>query len=199
MLYHVSFFPVKQFYPRIPCFRCENENMDIPRISFSDISKLEALRAIPSSDRILKKMLDLEIYPTLYAYSMAEEFCTIVETPSQEAAGIRLLPCLETQEYVPGARYTGECWMLDPPDMKTITCEKYRVLDIELDQKQNTFIEDAVLEQSETVEDNLIQIFSRFQIKKSPDDPRLKKFLFPGNENKFLMNLLDVLCENCSV
>ena len=89
--------------------------------------------------------------------------------------------------------------MLDPPDMKTITCEKYRVLDIELDQKQNTFIEDAVLEQSETVEDNLIQIFSRFQIKKSPDDPRLKKFLFPGNENKFLMNLLDVLCENCSV
>ena len=52
--------------------------------------------------------------------------------------------------------------MLDPPDMKTITCEKYRVLDIELDQKQNTFIEDAVLEQSETVEDNLIQIFSRF-------------------------------------
>lgn len=92
MLYHVSFFPVKQFYPRIPCFRCENENMDIPRISFSDISKLEALRAIPSSDRILKKMLDLEIYPTLYAYSMAEEFCTIVETPSQEAAGIRLLP-----------------------------------------------------------------------------------------------------------
>lgn len=122
MLYHVSFFPVKQFYPRIPCFRCENENMDIPRISFSDISKLEALRAIPSSDRILKKMLDLEIYPTLYAYSMAEEFCTIVETPSQEAAGIRLLPCLETQEYVPDAIYTGECWMLDPPDMKTITC-----------------------------------------------------------------------------
>lgn len=178
MLYHVSFFPVKQFYPRIPCFRCENENMDIPRISFSDISKLEALRAIPSSDRILKKMLDLEIYPTLYAYSMAEEFCTIVETPSQEAAGIRLLPCLETQEYVPDARYTGECWMLDPPDMKTITCEKYRVLDIELDQKQNTFIEDAVLEQSETVEDNLIQIFSRFQIKKSPDDPRAEKIPF---------------------
>lgn len=123
-------------------------------------------------------MLDLEIYPTLYAYSMAEEFCTIVETPSQEAAGIRLLPCLETQEYVPDARYTGECWMLDPPDMKTITCEKYRVLDIELDQKQNTFIEDAVLEQSETVEDNLIQIFSRFQIKKSPDDPRAEKIPF---------------------
>ena len=144
-------------------------------------------------------MLDLEIYPTLYAYSMAEESCTTVETPSQEAAGIRLLPCLETQEYVPDARYTGECWMLDPPDMKTITCEKYRVLDIELDEQQNTFIEGVVLEQSETVEDNLIQIFRRFQIKKSPDDPRLKKFLFPGNENKFLMNLLDVLCENCSV
>ena len=136
MLYHMSFFPVKQFYPRIPCFRCENENMDIPRISFSDISKLEALRAIPSSDRILKKMLDLEIYPTLYAYSMAKESCTTVKTPSQEAAGIRLLPCLETQEYVPDARYTGECWVLDPPDMKNIICKKYRVLDIELDEQQ---------------------------------------------------------------
>lgn len=69
--------------------------------------------AIPSSDRILKKMLDLEIYPTLYAYSMAKESCTSVKTPSQEA---RVSVCCRVWKHrsmyqMPDIQENVGCWI----------------------------------------------------------------------------------------
>ena len=61
MLYHVSFFPVEQFYPRVPKARCSGENSDILRISFSNKSELDALRAVPDAAKIIQQMLDAGI------------------------------------------------------------------------------------------------------------------------------------------
>ena len=66
MLYHVSLFPVKQFYPRIPVSRCCGENSYISRISFSQFSALKALSAIPEGGRNISCMLKLGICPVLY-------------------------------------------------------------------------------------------------------------------------------------
>ena len=73
MLYHVSLFPVKQFYPRIPVSRCCGENSYISRISFSQFSALKALSAIPEGGRNISCMLKLGIcYRRLSSHTISD-------------------------------------------------------------------------------------------------------------------------------
>ena len=193
MLYHVSLFPVKQFYPRVPIARCLGEDDVIPRISFSEYSELEAIRAVPQAERNIQTLLDLGIEPTLYVYALAEKLCTVVDSPFEKAKGLRLFYC--TEEYVPDTELTGECWLLDTPNMSDIICRTFRITDIAFDMLDEDVqrIESIGLVPCSDAEDNLEQLFKHFHCKVKPDDPNLSKFNYPGNENSFLTHVLEVL------
>ena len=193
MLYHVSFFPVKQFYPRVPKARCTGENSNIPRISFSNKSELEALRAMPDAARIIQLMLDAGIKPTLYVYSVPEDTYVFVQDPCQSADEIRLLPCEQTAVYVPDAKYTGECWLLDAPDMDDVFCETFQITKIK---HFDRWIDDIWMKHIIKSKENLEMVFQKYGCRVSPDNPKLSKFLYPGNENNFLVNVLEILKKN---
>ena len=195
MLYHVSFFPVRKFYPRVPKARCTGENSDIPRISFSNKSKLEALRAVPDAARIIQLMLEAGIKPTLYVYSIPEDAYVSVQDPSLSADGIRLLPCEQTALYVPDAKYTGECWLLDSLDMEDIFCETFQVTKIK---HLDCWIDDIWMKHIIEPKENLEMIFQKYECRILPDNPKLSKFLYPGNENNFLLHVLEILKEKSS-
>lgn len=190
MLYHVSFFPVEQFYPRVPKARCSGENSDILRISFSNKSELDALRAVPDAARIIQRMLDAGIKPILYVYSVPEYKYISVADPDQSAEGIRLLPCEQTTLYVPDAKYTGECWILDTPDMEDIFCETFQITKIK---HFDRWIDDIWMKHIIGPKENLEMIFQKYECRILPDNPKLSKFLYPGNENVFLANVLGIL------
>lgn len=193
MLYHISFFPVKQFYPRVPKARCVGENSDIPRISFSNKTYLEALRAMPDAARIIHLMLEAGIKPTLYVYFVPEDTYVSVQDPNQSADGIRLLPCEQTVFYVPDAKYTGECWLLDVPDMADIFCETFEITQIDC---LDNWIDRIWMNDTICPKENLEMIFQKYKCRVSPDNPKLSKFLYPGNENNFLVNVLEILKDN---
>lgn len=193
MLYHVSFFPVKQFYPRVPKARCIGENSDIPRISFSNKSELEALRAMPDAARIIQLILEIGIKPILYVYSVPEDTYVLVQDPTQSAEGIRLLPCEQTRLYVPDAKYNGECWLLDTPDMENIFCETFQITKI---RHFNGWIDDIWMNDIIGPKGNLEMIFQKYECRVLPDNPKLSEFLYPRNENNFLVNLLEIFKQN---
>lgn len=193
MLYHVSFFPVEQFYPRVPKARCTGENSNIPRISFSNKSELEALRAMPDAARIIQLMLDAEIKPILYLYSVPEYKYVSVADPDQSAEGIRLLPCEQTRLYVPDAKYTGECWLLDTPGMENIFCETFQITKIK---HFNGWIDNIWMNDIIGPKGNLEMVFQKYECRVLPDNPKLSEFLYPGNENNFLVNLLEIFKQN---
>lgn len=196
MLYHVSLFPVKYFYPRVPIARCLGENDMIPRISFSEYSELEAIRAVPQAGRNIQTLLDLGIEPTLYVYALAEKLCTVVDSPFEKERGLRLFYC--TEEHVPDTELTGECWLLDTPNMSDIICRTFRITDIAFDMLDEDVqrIESIGLVPCSDAEDNLEQLFKHFHCKVKPDDPNLSKFNYPGNENSFPTHVLEVLQDN---
>ena len=192
MLYHVSFFPVEQFYPRVPQIRCRFENAHIPRISFSCKSVLEALRAIPDAAVTIHRMLEIGIEPTIYVYSVSENIYIPVEDPRQSAEGIRLLPCEETAYYVPDAELHGECWLLDTPDMDDIFCKVLKITKMDC---IDTWIADIKLEEVRSPEGNLERIFSYYKCE-MPDSRDLAEVMYPGNENVFLANVLGIMKKN---
>lgn len=44
-------------------------------------------------------------------------------------------------------------------------------------------------------EDNFTKLFSAYGIRKSLDDPKFSEFYYPGNENAFLSNCLNIITE----
>ena len=195
MLYHVSLFPVKSFYPRVPAIRCDSENPDIPRISFSQYSELDVLRAIPEAGLSIKQLLTLGICPTLYVYTLSEDICRFVLSPDEKANGIRVFEC--TEKYVPDADLSGECWVLDYLDMDELHCRIFYITDIQYDAFASKigYIEDMSLTPCSNPESNLERLFSKFNCEAKLDDPRMLKFLYPGNENAFLGYALEVLLD----
>ena len=195
MLYHVSLFPVKQFYPRIPVSRCCGENSYISRISFSQFSALKALSAIPEGGRNISCMLKLGICPVLYVYTIPEDQCILVHYPEEKAKGIRYMG--DILEYVPDSDLTGECWLLDKPDMDMFTCRTFYVSHIEFDISDVDLyiIKNIELEPCVNPESNLDRLFAKFRCKCKPDDPGLSEFYYPGNENAFLTYILDIFEE----
>lgn len=195
MLYHVSLFPIKQFYPRIPVSRCCGEDFHIPRISFSRFSGLKALRAIPEGGRNISKMLKLGICPVLYVYTIPEDQCILVHYPEEKVKGIRYM--VDILEYVPDSDLTGECWMLDKPDIHMFTCRTFYISHIEFDISAVDLhiIKNIELEPCFNPENNLERLFAKFRCKCKPDDPGLSEFYYPGNENAFLTHILDIFEE----
>lgn len=195
MLYHVSLFPVKSFYPRVPAIRCHSENSDIPRISFSQYSELDALRAVPEAGLNIKQLLTLGICPALYVYMLSEEVCQFVLSPDEKAKGIRVFECNE--KYVPDADLSGECWVLDYLDTDKLQCQTFYITDIQYDAFAPNlgYIEDISLRPCTAPEDNLERLFDKFECKIRPDNPKLSKIFYPGNENAFLGHVLDALID----
>lgn len=195
MLYHVSLFPIKQFYPRIPVSRCCGEDFHIPRISFSRFSVLKALSAIPEGGRNIYCMLKLGICPVLYVYTIPEDQCILVHYPEEKAKGIRYME--DILKYVPDSDLTGECWLLDKPDMDMFTCRTFYVSHIEFDISDvNLYIvKNIELESCVNPESNLERLFAKFRCKCKLDDPGLSEFYYPGNENAFLTYILDIFEE----
>lgn len=195
MLYHVSLFPIKSFYPRIPAIRCDRENSDIPRISFSQYSELDALRAVPEAGLNIKNLLTLGICPVLYIYMLSENICQFVASPDEKVEGIRVFKC--TDKYVPDADLSGECWILDNLKMDKLQCRTLYITDIQYDAFASNigYIEDISFRPCSTPESNLERLFDKFECKIKPDDPKLSKFFYPGNENAFLGHVLDVLID----
>ena len=173
--------------------RCSGENSDILRISFSNKSELDALRAVPDAARIIQRMLDAGIKPILYVYSIPEYKYISVADPDQSAEGIRLLPCEQTTLYVPDAKYTGECWILDTPDMEDIFCETFQITKIK---HFNGWIDDIWMNDIIGPKGNLEMIFQKYECRVSTDNQKLSKFLYPGNENDFLVNILEIFKQN---
>lgn len=186
MLYHVSLFPVKEFYPRIPSVRCPGEDDSIPRISFSCYSIVDTLRAVPESGRTLRKMLDAGIEPVIYVYMLPIERCVRVSDPRQPAKGLRLLPVSETERYVPDASMTGECWLLDNVEGSDLYQVTFRIKDI--------CGEEPIIEECVPDMDNLDMVLRRFGCRTTREN--LGKFWYPGNENKILSYILDICMEN---
>ena len=197
MLYHASLFPVKEFIPRIPLVRCENEDETFPRISFSEEDEFHAISAIPFIRENISMMLELGLYPTLYLYTYPETACRIVHSIYEEAEGKRLLPSGDVQLYVPDAYLTKECWMLDSPDPSKMEMHLYEIEDILYDEidKQEQLIHVSLTMLSEYPEDNFTKLFSAYGIRKSLDDTNFSEFYYPGIENAFLSNCLNIITE----
>lgn len=51
--------------------------------------------------------------------------------PGRKSKGIRYME--DILEYVPDSDLTGECWLLDKPDMDMFTCRTFYVSHIEFD------------------------------------------------------------------
>lgn len=196
MLYHVSLFPVKSFYPRVPAIRCDSENSDIPRISFSQYSELDALRAVPEAGLSIKQLLTLGICPTLYVYTLSEDICRFVLSPDEKANGIRVFEC--TKKYVPDADLSGECWVLDFINMDDLQCRTFYITDIKYDMYDFKLghIKDISLRPCDNPTDNLERLFTKCNCETKLDDPKILKFLYPGNENAFLGYALEVLLDD---
>ena len=148
---------------------------------------------MPDAARIIQLMLEAGIKPTLYVYSVPEDTYVSVQDPIQSAEGIRLLPCEQTALYVPDARYTGECWLLDALDMEDIFCETFQVTKIK---HLDCWIDDIWMKNITGPKENLEMIFQKYECRISPNNPKLSKFLYPGNENNFLLQVLEILKEN---
>lgn len=115
----------------------------------------------------------------------------------KEADGIRLLPSGDVQRYVPDAYLTKECWMLDSPDPSKMEMHLYEIKDILYDEidKREQLIHVSTVLLSEYPEDNFTKLFSAYGIRKSLDDPKFSEFYYPGNENAFLSNCLNIITE----
>ena len=100
-------------------------------------------------------------------------------------------------EYVPDSDLTGECWLLDKPDMDMFTCRTFYVSHIEFDISDVDLyiIKNIELEPCVNPESNLDILFAKFRCKCKPDDPGLSEFYYPGNENAFLTYILDIFEE----
>lgn len=117
-LYHISFSEIKSFFPRVPEYRCEGEDAEIPRICFSDDMYL-ALKASPSCGNIIKGAFDLGFHPTLYVYE--------VDTDSLDQEV--WMHYTQVSKYVPDAESTHECWVTVPLNCFQCKCRKYVVRD----------------------------------------------------------------------
>lgn len=115
-LYHISFSEIKSFFPRVPEYRCEGEDAEIPRICFSDDMYL-ALKASPSCGNIIKGAFDLGFHPTLYVYE--------VDTDSLDQEV--WMHYTQVSKYVPDAESTHECWLTVPLIVSQCECRKYVV------------------------------------------------------------------------
>lgn len=73
----------------------------------------------------------------------------------------------------------------------------YEIKDILYDEidKQEQLIHVSTVLLSEYPEDNLTKLFSAYGIRKSLDDPKFSEFYYPGNENAFLSNCLNIITE----
>lgn len=100
-------------------------------------------------------------------------------------------------EYVPDSDLTGECWLLDKPDMDMFTCRTFYISHIEFDISDVDLyiVKNIELELCVNPESNLDRLFDKFCCKCKLDDPRLSKFYYPGNENAFLTYILDIFEE----
>lgn len=156
---------------------------------------MKALRAIPEGGRNISKMLKLGICPVLYVYTIPEDQCILVHYPEEKAKGIRYME--DILKYVPDSDLTGECWLLDKPDMDMFTCRTFYVSHIEFDISDvNLYIvKNIELESCVNPESNLERLFAKFRCKCKPDDPGLSEFYYPGNENAFLTYILDIFEE----
>lgn len=87
--------------------------------------------------------------------------------------------------------------MLDSPDPSKMEMHLYEIKDILYDEidKQEQLIHVSTVLLSEYPEDNLTKLFSAYGIRKSLDDPKFSEFYYPGNENAFLSNCLNIITE----
>lgn len=87
--------------------------------------------------------------------------------------------------------------MLDSPDPSKMKMYLYEIKDILYDKidKQEQLIHVSTVMLSEYPEDNFTKLFSAYGIRKSLDDPKFSEFYYPGNENAFLSNCLNIITE----
>lgn len=112
-LYHLSFDVeeplTRTFVPRVPEFKMEDENSNIPRICFSH-NVLGCLNAIPELDYRLG-----DNWEDLRSASRAVLFC--METKEFPDAKFLESQALYEQGLVPDALVNQECWCLSPITM----------------------------------------------------------------------------------
>ena len=80
--------------------------------------------------------------------------------------------------------------MLDVPDMEDIFCETFQITKIK---HFDRWIDDIWMKHIIGPKENLEMIFQKYECRILPDNPKLSKFLYPGNENVFLANVLGIL------
>lgn len=89
----------KEFIPRIPAYRCKNENDTIKRVCVC--SSLEgAIGAFPYKHTLVKNVMD----------NGNEGYLTVYEVPSEE---VKHLTDSEIKDFVPDSHLTKEHWVLN--------------------------------------------------------------------------------------